>query len=33
MEFMFVKRDVRSFTVYIRDIDDQFLKSNSELVL
>ena len=34
---MFIKRDVQSFTVYIRDIndqpDDQFLNSNSELVL
>ena len=30
---MFIKRDVQSFTVYIRDIDDQFLNSYSELVL
>ena len=31
---MFIKRDVQSFTVlYIRDIDDQFFNSNSELVL
>ena len=30
---MFIKRDVQSFTVYIRDIDDQFLNSNSELEL
>ena len=30
---MFIKRDVRSFTLYIPDIDDQFLNSNSELVL
>ena len=30
---MFIKRDVQSFTVYIQDIDDQFLNSNSELVL
>ena len=30
---MFIKRDVRPVTVYIRDIDDQFLNSNSELVL
>ena len=30
---MFIKRDVQYFTVYIRDIDDQFLNLNSELVL
>ena len=30
---MFIKRDVRSFTVYIRDIDNQFLNLNPELVL
>ena len=30
---MFIKRDMQSFTVYIWDIDDQFLNSNSELVL
>ena len=30
---MFIKRDVQSFTVYIRDIDDHFLTSNLELVL
>ena len=30
---MFIKRDVQSFTVYIRDIDDRFLNLNSELVL
>ena len=30
---MFIKRDVQSITVYIRDTDDQFLNSNSELVL
>ena len=30
---MFIKRDMQSFTVYIRDIDDQFLNLNSELVL
>ena len=30
---MFIKRDVASFTVYIRDIDDQFLESNTELML
>ena len=30
---MFIKRDVRSFTVYIQDIDDQFMNSTSELVL
>ena len=29
---MFTKRDVHSFTVYIQDIDDQFLNLNSELV-
>ena len=27
---MFIKRDVHSFTVYIWDIDDQFLNSNSK---
>ena len=32
IEFMFIKRDVPSFTVYIQDINDQFLNSNSELV-
>ena len=30
---MFIKHDVQSFTVYIRNIDDQFLNSSSELVL
>ena len=32
---MFLKRDVQSFsfTVYIRNIDDQYLNMNSELVL
>ena len=30
---MFIKHDVQSFTVYIQDIDDQFLNLNSELVL
>ena len=30
---MFIKRDVQSSTVYIRDIDDQFLNLNSELAL
>ena len=30
---MLIKRDMQSFTVYIRDIDDQFLNLNSELVL
>ena len=30
---MFIKRDVQSFTIYIQDIDDQFLNSNSEFVL
>ena len=29
---MFIKRDMHSFTVYIQDIGDQFLNSNSELV-
>ena len=33
IEFMFIKRDVQSLTAYIRDIDDQFLNSNSELML
>ena len=33
IEFMFIERDVQSFTVCIWDIDDQFLNLNSELVL
>ena len=30
---MFIKRDMQSFNVHIRDIDDQFFNSNLELVL
>ena len=33
MEFMFTKRDVQSFTVYIQEIDEQFSNSNSESVI
>ena len=30
---MFIKRDMQSFNVYIRNIDDQFFNLNLELVL